>query len=331
MTKETTQRIKGIAILVMIAHHFLVYDFGAAFSDAWGELGRAFKICVGIYAVLSGYGYYFAKEKTLRHGLKKIWGLLQEYWISLFTIFIPCAIMGGWKADFKSILINLFALGPNLNWNAWYVYFFIFCMLVMPYVYRVFRFPAIVNVVIALAIPYVAEAAIHVLVPDYQDRTLVNALFNCMLYFGTFLIGYLMAQYDVIRKVKAPWPLALLFLMGSILLRIVFSRINTFGFNTDILFAPLFVVGAAKIIMGVPEKFTTILDVPGKYSTGMWFVHAAFFATYTKDYFQPIMKTAKWPMLMYVWLVLLSLALAFVYRKILDGIHALFLSKRQDR
>ena len=54
MTKKTTQKIKGIAILIMIAHHFLVYDFGADFSNAWVGIGSNFKICVGIYAVLSG-------------------------------------------------------------------------------------------------------------------------------------------------------------------------------------------------------------------------------------------------------------------------------------
>jgi hypothetical protein len=53
------------------------------------------KICVAIYAVLSGYGYYFAKEKNVRYGLRKIWGLLQVYWISLFTLFIPAAVLGG--------------------------------------------------------------------------------------------------------------------------------------------------------------------------------------------------------------------------------------------
>ncbi len=95
MTKDTTQKIKGIAILIMIAHHFLVYDFGVTFSNPWSDIGAALKICVGIYAVLSGYGYYFAKEKTICYGAKKAWGLLQEYWISLFTVFVPCALRGG--------------------------------------------------------------------------------------------------------------------------------------------------------------------------------------------------------------------------------------------
>ena len=95
MKKETTQRIKGIAILIMIFHHFISYGYGTPVSQPWVELGAACKICVGIYAVLSGYGYFFSKEKSIQYGLKKSWGLLQEYWISLFTIFVPCALLGG--------------------------------------------------------------------------------------------------------------------------------------------------------------------------------------------------------------------------------------------
>lgn len=93
MTKQITQKIKGLAILIMIAHHFLGYDFGANFSNTWVGIGSSLKICVGIYAVLSGYGYFFSREKTVKYGLNKVWGLLQEYWITLFTIFIPCAVI----------------------------------------------------------------------------------------------------------------------------------------------------------------------------------------------------------------------------------------------
>lgn len=94
MNRKTTQMIKGIAILIMIAHHFIVFPFVKLpyFITLFGE---ACKICVAVYAVLSGYGYFFAKEKTIKYGLKKSWGLLQIYWISLFALFIPIAMMGG--------------------------------------------------------------------------------------------------------------------------------------------------------------------------------------------------------------------------------------------
>ena len=322
MTKETTQKIKGVAILIMIFHHFVVYGYGVEFSTLVSLLGHQAKICVAIYAVLSGYGYFFSKEKSIQYGLKKSWGLLQEYWISLFTIFVPCALLGGgWIPTGKEVVINLFALGPNLNWNAWYVHFFIFCMLVMPFVSKVFRFSAAINIGLAIGVPFVLEAAIHELIPNYQEITMMQVLFNCMLYFGVFLAGYLMAKYDVISKVKVHWAVGVLMMAAAIALRILLRHVNTFGFNMDVVYAPIFVLGAAAFFAGVKSKWIGIFSSLGKYSTGMWFIHAIFFATYTKDYFQPIMTAVIWPPLMFVWLVVMSLGLAFVYRKLLDGIH----------
>ncbi len=320
MEKQTTQKIKGIAILIMIAHHFLMYDFGTDFSNTWAGIGLNFKICVGIYAVLSGYGYFFAKEKTVKYGLKKSWRLLQEYWMTLFIIFIPCAIGGGWQVTPKNLLINLFALGPNLNWNAWYVHFFIFCMLVMPWVSKSFRFHPVMNVGLALCVPFVLEVGIHVIFPNYQEITMLQVLFNCMLYFGVFLMGYLMAEYDIIRKMQFSWIRGLLLMIGAIGLRIVLRHVNTFGFNTDAIYAPIFVLGAAKFFEGIQGKYTKVFDVLGKYSTGMWFFHAVFFAAYVKDYFQPVMTVVNPLPLMYVWLVILSFAGAVLFRKLLDGI-----------
>ncbi|MDC7288812.1 hypothetical protein NXH76_13465 [Blautia schinkii] len=94
MNKNATQMIKGIAIIIMIMHHFIVIPF-TELPYLVTLFGYACKICVAIYAVLSGYGYFFSKEKTVRYGLKKIWRLLQIYWISLFTLFIPAAMAGG--------------------------------------------------------------------------------------------------------------------------------------------------------------------------------------------------------------------------------------------
>ena len=93
MNKKTTQMIKCIAILIMIMYHFVVVPF-SELPYLVTLFGDACKICVAIYAVLSGYGYFFAREKTVRYGLKKIWGLLHIYWLSLFKILIPSAMRG---------------------------------------------------------------------------------------------------------------------------------------------------------------------------------------------------------------------------------------------
>ena len=96
-------------------------------------------------------------------------------------------------------------------------------------------------------------------------------------------------------------------------------------------YAPTIICLAANLFETVDCKpVSVVLDTLGKYSTGMWFFHAVFFSTYVCDWFQPILKLVSWPPLMYVWLVILSLAGAFVYQKILDGLHALPCFKKRS-
>lgn len=107
MDKKMTQNIKGIAILIMLMHHFIVIPINCTeFPYIINLFGYFCKICVAIYALLSGYGYFFAKEKTVKYGLKKIWGLLKIYWLSLFTLFIPAAIFSGGVETHRKIFNN---------------------------------------------------------------------------------------------------------------------------------------------------------------------------------------------------------------------------------
>lgn len=328
MDKKTTQMIKGIAILIMIMHHFCTTTLFPDLSAGFVKFGAACKICVAIYAVLSGYGYFFAREKTVKYGLKKIWGLLQIYWISLFTLFIPAAIMGGWKMTPWQLIVQLFGLLPNLNWFAWYVFFYIFCMLVMPLLckYRVFRFRPMVNLGLMLVVPYVFEVVLRFM-PNYRTSTIVHDLFSCFLYFPCFLVGYWMAENKVVERAKQmKWfRNPIICVVGMLLIFPVRQAISSVaGFLLDVFYAPLLICLAANLLESVYWKpASLILGILGKYSTGMWFFHAVFFSTYVCDWFQPILKLISWPPLMYAWLVILSLAGAFVYQKILDGLRAL--------
>lgn len=111
MDKKMTSKIKGVAILIMLLHHFIEIPF-SEFPIWVRHIGAACKICVALYAVLSGYGYFFAREKTVQYGLKKIFGLLQIYWIFLFTLFLPAAIRGGGKYPLGSCLFRYPGLTP---------------------------------------------------------------------------------------------------------------------------------------------------------------------------------------------------------------------------
>lgn len=321
MNRKTTQMIKGIAILIMLMHHFIVIPF-TELPYLVTLFGYACKICVAIYAVLSGYGYFFAKKKTVRYGIKKIWGLLQIYWFLLFTLFVPVAVRGGWSLTPWKLIVQMFGLLPNLNWFAWYVYFYIFCMLIMPILCKCnfFRFKPLINLGVMLVVPYLLEVALRI-VQNYYNNTIINALFSCFSYFPCFLVGYWMAENRVIEKIRhLKWTCNLsVCISGTTVLfgaRILVHSI--LGFLLDAFYAPILVVLFANFI----EKFSfkpilEILDILGKYSTGIWFFHAVFFSTYVCDIFKPVLLLVQNPILMYVWLVILSLAGAYIYQKIL--------------
>lgn len=337
MEKNTTQMIKGMAIIIMITHHFIVMPF-IELPYLVTLFGYACKICVAIYAVLSGYGYFFAKEKTVRYGMKKIWGLLQIYWISLFTLFIPAAMSGGWKLTPWSLIVQLFGLLPNLNWFAWYVFFYIFCMLIMPvlYRYKIFHFKPVMNLAIMIIAPYVIAVVLHTF-PSYGENTIINDLFSCFLYFPCFLVGFWMAENKVIERIKQNKVLKnpLYGFIGIVLIfvaRIVSNSIVSLPL--DVIYAPVLICMICSLEKVLNLKCVSIMfGVLGKYSTGMWFFHAVFFSTYISDIFQPILFIVKNPILMYVWLILLSLTGAFIFQILLNGIKCIpeVIKRRPER
>lgn len=224
--------------------------------------------------------------------------------------------------------MQLFGLLPNLNWFAWYVFFYIFCMLVMPVLCkcRVFRFQPIVNLAIMLIVPYVLELVLHML-PNYETNMIIHDLFSCFLYFSCFLVGYWMAENRVVEKSKqVKWicnPVVCVIGIAVVFaIRILISSIA--GFLLDVFYAPILICATANLFEELEcVSISVVLNTLGKYSTGMWFFHAVFFSNYVCDWFQPILKLVSCPPLMFVWLVVLSLAGAFVYQKILDGLRAL--------
>ena len=76
--REYTNIIKGLAIIIMFAHHFLTFpewiiqgvNFSA--SDTFADFfNLPLKICVSLFAFLTGYFYYFRKKKTVKYSVKK--------------------------------------------------------------------------------------------------------------------------------------------------------------------------------------------------------------------------------------------------------------------
>lgn len=177
-----------------------------------------------------------------------------------------------------------------------------------------------------LTVPYALEVVLR-FIPNYETNTIVHDLFSCFLYFPCFLVGYWLADNQIIQRVKQiKWlRRPLICVVGILVIFPVRQAVSSVaGFLLDVFYAPMMIcllVNLFDIIICKPAL--KVLDVLGKYSTGMWFFHAVFFSTYVCDWFLPVLKLISWPPLMYVWLVVLSLAGAFACQKILNILHAI--------
>lgn len=177
---DKSQILRGLAIIFMIALH----------NNTTG----LFKICVPIFTFLVGYGYAFAKEKDLLHGLKRIWHLLSHFWLILLGIFFPVAIIcGDYHPTIGNVLSNMFGLESNLNWYSWYIYFYIYAMIVMiplSWVIKRFKMPAILALVCCC---YGLVFVIHK-IPNWSDNIWVQAIHDCILCSPVMFVGFYLAE-----------------------------------------------------------------------------------------------------------------------------------------
>ena len=126
-TRDYTHIIKGIAILFMIILHVggsgATYDVPMRTMSEYPVLSfvhPSFKLCVGIFTFMIGYGYAFAKVKDWRYSVKHVWSLLKVFWLILLVITVPSIwTVGGGNSlrenGIEDFIQNLFGVSESLN------------------------------------------------------------------------------------------------------------------------------------------------------------------------------------------------------------------------
>lgn len=93
--KSKTAVIKGFAIVFMIILHVFGgsgwYDLDLTMNhnEALIRFMGTFKICVGIFVFMVGYGYAFSKDKDLKYSVHHVKKLLTTFWVILFCFAFP--------------------------------------------------------------------------------------------------------------------------------------------------------------------------------------------------------------------------------------------------
>lgn len=347
LDRDCTGAIKGIGLILMFIHHFFTfpswhvdaaaYPWLRDFADAYCS---PTDLCVAIFAFLTGYFYFFSRTKTLRYSLRKITDLLVSYWLVYLPFLGIAVVLGCHTFSFRGFVYELFGLTNSVMSFCWYVYFYCIMMLLLPLLCKPEKRSPVMDVLMLLLLP---ALLLRCWLGQSTGGIFYSVLYNTQLWFPCISGGYLWAKYSLFEnffdKEAGLLPsraakilvYALVcwaafrgrywiqeFTIGSVEIR---TGIYGVTFTMDLLFAPLFVWGAANLLGLVKHTILfRLLEKIGRHSMLMWFLHCIFFNV-CKEYTQPILYFPKNPVLV----TLNGLVLCYLAAAALDPLLKLLL------
>lgn len=339
--KGMTAIIKGFAIIFMMLLHCygsdnydVVLDYSRSLFTGESDM---FKICVGMFTFMVGYGYAFSRDKDFKYSWRHIMKLLITFWTILFLLTLPFCFKEVAHTDASILFYNLFGINSRFNYYSWFVYFFIFAMIVMPVVSRFIDRKPVRNTAIVVVICVLLSVLVHeiprfmswigIQMPAIVDIDPLMALFNSLMMMSPTVLGYLFAKggyYERINigKLSGVWTVLLcgIAFVVALVLRHYFYPLNI-PFQFDFFYAPL-MIGAIVIFF---NKFNcgpvrTALMKIGEVSVYMWFFHALFYVKAVRWFYQPAITIFNDINLVVLWAIVLTFFASWLIKSVVDRV-----------
>ena len=353
LSKNMTAILKGIAIILMFMHHFFTFPgyYPDTYNPSWSAavqdlLNAPTKLCVGIFAFITGYVYYYASKKDLTYSLRKIHALLIRYWIVALPLIIAAVCAGLYKFSITGFTQELFGVDAKVMIFAWYVYFYIFIMLLLPLLSLLCqsRSKAVNTLILVFFTVIVLNLLFSLIYMGFKGHTtLLNEVSNLWFYTQITVMGYIFSMTDIMRILRdkliniSPAVRCILFsfliicafILNKILYRKAFGIFSAgdftliVTFQMDVITAPLLIFGVAGLFSGHEDSLTgKAFRFLGKYSIYMWFWHCLFFGT-LGAVAKPVLYAPKFALLILIWGTAVCLMLAWVTDKLIVKITSL--------
>lgn len=315
---SATNYIKGIALILMFVHHFFTFQswyisgISYTYLSAFAQyMNIPSKICVPIFAFLTGYFYFYSKNKTLKYSLRKSTDVWLSYLIVFFILLLPAVFLGVYDFSVKNFVLELFALKLPTMVFCWYVVFYVTAMLILPLFARLSEKAPCFWFLLFLALPSVAMFFLDKVVTGEVKGFL--KIVDYLSWFPCVGIGFLFAKYGLFHEFKcivSTKSAILNMLIGFAFM--AFAMVARYLNCSDVVCAPFFIFGIMEIYNNTKHKFIyKPISFIGKYSLIMWFIHCIFF-NQCKEYTQPILYFFREPILVTLWGLLICLIIAVI-------------------
>lgn len=323
MTKQQTNIIKGVAILMMIFYH-LFNRVGADYHGLCqpllyiGERPLVNVIAnachpVAFFLILSGYGLSYVwknKGNNLRQQGRRILKLYISYWI-VMAIFVGmgCFINPAqYPGDFWSIIGNITAVKTTWNYETWFLFPYVLLSMTSMWLFRIMdRLGNKVSFIVAFLLSFGSAFIISRCSAKGID---INPVINVVLVYCDllldFILGALLYRYAARKEIQR-----LRIWQASALLVIIVGLEMLSPTQADDSFYAFFVI---LLILQFPYQNLlggAFLANLGRHSMPMWMCH-----TFLSIYLFPnFIYGFRYPLLIFVVLTALSYAISIVVLK----------------
>lgn len=327
--EQVSQIIKGIAVMIMVFHHlFLDSDWVAEgnsfFSIPIGDYSVEYflaafgKICISIYAFLSGYGLYASyqhKKQNAGTVVKRVFSILINWWLIVLLCFFPLAVLCRQQMDYRVLLNNLLLIENTWCPFADYLLFYITAVITYPFIYWM------LNKVNKPLMFFLGTPLVGMVVRKAVDIIVPQGILYQLIYFYFLYIAYLAAGSCVCqsgvflklhdwldtKKWNRMW-IKIVLLLLFIPVRWLFG--NKLVLDSFLAAAVVFLL--VELIQGKQQSFIFRgMHFLGRHSTNIWFLHAAFFFSFA-EYTQWIVYLPRLPLVIMAWCIVCCLPFSWV-------------------
>ena len=344
-TVDYTNMLKGVALLFLLCNHFCVVqdwitppnkliDIVIHGKPLLGYVGAFGKICVAIWAFLSGIGAYYSYKNSLlstyKNNLVHLANLMIQYVLILAIVFIPVlaicrpVFMGEqYDLSVKHIVYNIFACDAEYDKAAWYMRFYIMFVLSFPLLVAIkkrVKNNALFDVGTFLFFLFIPKTFGlidgNTMLGSLPLKQVLGEYCNYILIVVT---GYMVAEYEVFENIqtrietKKNVVCSIVLLILAMALRSLTKSISLgiVGIYTDILITPFVVYAFFVFFQNSVDRIKRVFVYIGKASMVVWLVHWIFNVGVPQ--IQMIAYMPKISYLVILWVLVMCLAFSYVF------------------
>ena len=305
--KEETNLIKGIALIMMFIHHLFTFPMWYVEGISYPELAHfaetfrePLRICVCIYAFLTGYTYFYS-VKNFRYSIKKATDVWINYLVPLLLLLIPAILLGTYAFSVKGLLLEILVIKREILNFGWYILFYIVAILLMPLFAKCTEKSSIIAFGGAVIIPRIALDAFMLVMPqELEDFAQIPGY---LVWLPVMASGFIFAKHELFLELENAFKLKsrVLNLIFCIIISILVMMARNCTVEYDFIYAPIFIFCLLSVLRDIRLNILSIMvSQLGKYSLQMWLISSVFFNCMCR-YTQWFLYIPHNPVLVLIW------------------------------